>query len=254
MIKRCFAFGCSFTHWFYWPTWADFIGINYDQFYNLGMPGSSNQMVHNRLIEANAFYKFNENDLVLVGVTNFGRLNWLEEIDNKLSWCCHGGPQNWPDNEKTKFLKNHFWKQNYGIYDTWLMVINSTQLFRATNVNFKFIMSMDNSHFMSNEILQLADREIEMSSEIYKNCVSQQSLQEFSKDTNHHPTAIEHFDYAKKYFPELLTEKSSIFMKEISNSINFNCCDEESKIYGQIRARYLNDLAPIDFPMYGKYH
>ena len=33
--KRFFAFGCSYTHWNLNPTWADFIGINFEEYYNL---------------------------------------------------------------------------------------------------------------------------------------------------------------------------------------------------------------------------
>ena len=33
-ISRFFAFGCSYTNWPH-PTWADFIGINFEEYYNL---------------------------------------------------------------------------------------------------------------------------------------------------------------------------------------------------------------------------
>jgi hypothetical protein len=32
MIKRCFAFGCSFTNFHFWPTWADFIEKKFPDF------------------------------------------------------------------------------------------------------------------------------------------------------------------------------------------------------------------------------
>jgi hypothetical protein len=38
--KRFFSFGCSFTKSWENPTWADYVGIEFDNFYNLAMPGS----------------------------------------------------------------------------------------------------------------------------------------------------------------------------------------------------------------------
>jgi len=251
---RCFAFGCSFTHWFYWPTWADFIGINFDEYYNLGMPGSSNRMVHNRLIEANEFYKFNKNDLVLIGITNFGRLNWLEEINGDPSWCCHGGPQNWPSTEKTKFLKNHFWKQNYGIYDTWLMIVNSVQLFDTLGIKNRFVMSLDNRHFLHNEILDLSSKEISMSKKIFQHCVTNQSLQEFSSIEDGHPDPIEHYHYAEQYLKDLITDKSKLYLDEVCKNIDFTCTGEQAEIFGRLKAKYISPRNRIELPLYGNYH
>lgn len=254
MLRRCFSFGCSFTHWFYWPTWADFIGINYEEYYNLAMPGSSNRIIHNRLIEADEFYNFNDQDLVLIGITNFGRFNWLEDKNNEISWCCHGGPQNWPENEKTKFLREKFWKQNYGIYDSWLMIKSAIQLKNFKKFDLRLVMSLDNTHFLNKNILALSDKEISMAKEIYANTVNQISLQEFSKDKNHHPDPIEHFNYAKQNLSDLITDRSTFYLEEILKNIEFTCTGEQSSIYGKLRSRYFNEKSPKHFDMYGKYH
>ena len=34
MSKRLFTFGCSFTSW-KWPTWNDYIGLNFDEYYSI---------------------------------------------------------------------------------------------------------------------------------------------------------------------------------------------------------------------------
>lgn len=254
MISRCFAFGCSFTHWFYWPTWADYIGIGYEEYYNLAMPGSSNRTVHNRVIEANNFYQFTENDLVLIGITNFGRMNWLETKDRNLSWCCHGGPINWPNNDKTRFLKSQFWEERYGIYDTWLMITSLTDLFKAKAVNFHFIMSMDNRHFIDRGLLSLNYKELQMSKKIYNLSLTPLSLQEYSTNPNEHPIAEEHFNYVKKYLPNLLTEESTSYHNEIIDSIDYSCSEEQVKIYSKIRARYLDKKVKNVITLYGSYH
>ena len=63
--KRFFSFGCSFTNYI-WPTWADIIGNDFDFYQNWGAAGSGNHFIFNSIIEADARYNFNENDLVIV--------------------------------------------------------------------------------------------------------------------------------------------------------------------------------------------
>lgn len=73
MYNRFFAFGCSFTG-YYWPTWADIIGQEFgDNFYNLGTSGAGNEFMFHRLTEVHARYKINEKDLIIICWTNFAR-------------------------------------------------------------------------------------------------------------------------------------------------------------------------------------
>lgn len=72
--KRFFAFGCSFTGYF-WPTWADVLATEMPntEYYNLGKCGAGNMFIIQRLLEANAKFKFNEHDLIIVMWTTFCR-------------------------------------------------------------------------------------------------------------------------------------------------------------------------------------
>lgn len=65
--KRVFTFGCSFTKYMY-PTWADIISVELPntEYYNFGKIGSGNLLISNRIAQANAKFKFNEFDLVLI--------------------------------------------------------------------------------------------------------------------------------------------------------------------------------------------
>ena len=72
--KRFFAFGCSFTS-YGWPTWADILSkeiLDVD-YYNFGHCGGGNLMMSIRIAEANARYKFTEDDLVMVMWTTMCR-------------------------------------------------------------------------------------------------------------------------------------------------------------------------------------
>ena len=64
-MKRFFAFGCSYTSYFY-PTWADFIGSNFDEYYNYGQAGSGNRYIFNSIIEANIIHKFTKDDVIFI--------------------------------------------------------------------------------------------------------------------------------------------------------------------------------------------
>jgi len=65
--KRLFTIGCSFTEYFY-PTWANILSksIPDAEFYNLGLSGTSNPFIANRLVEANLKFKLCETDLVVI--------------------------------------------------------------------------------------------------------------------------------------------------------------------------------------------
>jgi hypothetical protein len=63
--KRFFAFGCSFTYYF-WPSWADIIGQDIQFYENWGEWGGGNHFIFNSVVEANQRYKFNKDDLVII--------------------------------------------------------------------------------------------------------------------------------------------------------------------------------------------
>ena len=75
--KRFFSFGCSFTKDWDCPTWSDLIGIQFDEYYNLAMPGSSNTLIMQRFIESDLFYNFNKDtDVIMIGISGFGRMSF----------------------------------------------------------------------------------------------------------------------------------------------------------------------------------
>jgi hypothetical protein len=63
--KRFFAFGCSFTNYF-WPTWADIIGQDMPVYQNWARPGAGNHFIFNSVMEAYTRHQFNKDDLVII--------------------------------------------------------------------------------------------------------------------------------------------------------------------------------------------
>jgi hypothetical protein len=84
MKKRFFSFGCSFTKDWECPTWADYIGVEFEEFYNLAMPGSSNNLIMQRFIEADSYYNFNkETDVIIIAISGLGRYSFPLIINDK---------------------------------------------------------------------------------------------------------------------------------------------------------------------------
>jgi hypothetical protein len=71
--SRLFTFGCSFTR-YAWSMWPEIIAYDLEiPLYNYGRTGAGNQFIANTITQANAKYKFNSNDLVIVCWTNVCR-------------------------------------------------------------------------------------------------------------------------------------------------------------------------------------
>jgi len=88
--KRLFTFGCSFTKYAL-ATWANILGFELNktvgcEFYNFGKCASGNAYISNIISQADQYYNFNFDDLVIVCWTSITREDrW---ITNK--WDCPG--------------------------------------------------------------------------------------------------------------------------------------------------------------------
>jgi hypothetical protein len=72
-VKRLFAFGCSFTK-YYWACWPEIVAEELDvPFYNYGKSGAGNQFIANMITQADIKYKFSKDDLIMVCWTNINR-------------------------------------------------------------------------------------------------------------------------------------------------------------------------------------
>jgi hypothetical protein len=117
-MSRFFAFGCSYTL-YSWATWADFVGANFDEYYNYGRSGCSNTYIMNRVIEADVKFNFNNNDVVMIMLTGLNRFSYLP-IDG--DWATQGDLPSYLYHTKDKkiewFLKN-MWSESFAVYSSW---------------------------------------------------------------------------------------------------------------------------------------
>jgi hypothetical protein len=72
-MKRLFTFGCSFTQYWRWPTWADALGRQYDWFENWGLSGAGNSYILYSLMECHKRHVIGSTDTVYIMWTNTSR-------------------------------------------------------------------------------------------------------------------------------------------------------------------------------------
>ena len=133
-MKRLFAFGCSFTN-YAWPTYADFLGYEFDKYENWGFPGFGNRAIAERVAECHAKNNFNKDDTVLVHWTSHTRNDFhtFKEIEyskdkfihgyfrptNKIGWKTQGnifGGGNLELNYDSKWINNFWDEYSYFMY------------------------------------------------------------------------------------------------------------------------------------------
>ena len=157
-ISRFFAFGCSYTNWPH-PTWADFIGINFEEYYNYGKAGACNTYIANSFIEANNEYQFNnETDIIFIAMSGFGRFSYMAnakgtELDARIyEWETNGDTlftNNEGHPEISKLIGNKIFNYNWAAYNSWISFITMKNILVEKKINHKIIMSINNKHYLT---------------------------------------------------------------------------------------------------------
>ena len=234
MTTRCFAFGCSITSWI-WGTCADFIGSNFDEYYNLGKSGASNTFSSNRLIEANSIFKFNsDTDTVLVGVTGFGRLSFYSD-----GWETHGD-----------ILGKHpeavsIFNSRWGIYNSYIAIKTIKEYLTLRNIKHYIYPAVDYKHWLNDFSLLGLEKEDTLKVMEIENILDiKEPLYEWMRDQRRqkkshpitfndgevemHPTQQEHFLYMCMQFPEFNTSTSQHTYQLLEKAL----CLESKKLQG----------------------
>ena len=147
MYKRFFAFGCSFTS-YYWPTWADIIGQEFgNNFYNLAMCGAGNEFVFHRLTEAHARHNITKDDLVIICWSNFAR----EDRYMQGKWRMSG-------NIFTQRRYSQHWVKKYfdlrgSLLKTSSVIAGATHLLDTTNCDYVYTSMVPMNQIDQNDII-----------------------------------------------------------------------------------------------------
>jgi len=204
--KRFFAFGCSFTN-YRWPTWADIIAteMSHAEYGNFGIPGSGNETILCRVVEADKRFVFNTDDLIMIMWTTMCR----EDRWASGGWKMTGNIFNQSEYDEN-FVASFADPKGYLIKN--MAVMSSTRryvystnanLFTMTATPFDHQQNTDDPQIQGildlysfdNELVQDSLFEVEMNSEWG---ISHQYLKNQIMYTDYHPTPIRYYNYLSK--------------------------------------------------------
>jgi len=263
--KRCFAFGCSFTN-YNWPTCADLIGSNFDNYYNFGRPGSDNTYALNRLTDSHSFFHLNpDTDFVIFGTTAFGRFSFW---DKNNAWVTAGDIDFERSNIEYKEQNTFSVTQNYTPTYAAYRSINAIKMFKY------FLQSMDIPHIIfpaidnvqyymdsmyypdnlhvglwaieeAEKLLDLYSIKFSMEEFIIENPQNRSQTKFICENfIDSHPTTAIHYKYLQRFLPDF----DSDIVKEIVSKFNMteykyikDCKDYMANVYIN-RYRKDNDI------------
>jgi hypothetical protein len=229
MKGRLFTFGCSFTE-YKWPTWADLLGQEFQEYYNFGQCGGGNLFIACSIAEANARYKFTPEDTVLVMWTNVTR----EDRYLDIAWFTPGNILNsecYPEDFKEKFITIK------GCYVRDLALISATDnMLMGIDCDYHFMSVVDMDNYDQYENVDKADAFSDIT-KLYKTTLSKfkPSVHKvvFGYDwwsipmykggphrQDPHPMPLQHIEYINKVLPEFKFSGNTLTLaKEISMEV-----------------------------------
>jgi hypothetical protein len=133
-MKRLFTFGCSFTK-YVWPTWADFLGLEFDHAENWGVHGIGNVAIANRVAECHSKNKFTKDDTIVIQWSSHIRHDYhtfrkAPKGRNAMSWKTKGSMFNYLNKDlyDTDWIMKFFDERSYIMYSLNSMVLVKTLL------------------------------------------------------------------------------------------------------------------------------
>lgn len=239
--SRCFALGCSYTRWYY-ATVADYVGTNFDEYRNLGIPGADHNTILNQLIWANEQFKFTSDDLVIVNTTNFGRFSYW---DSDKQQFIHRGDI-WPLSHRLdeEPLRIREWTQNFDS-DYWA-IYRSVQalklikyLLASTGTRYVIYGGVSNLQFQGkdpdcdkliaemNLVLDITETIDEHSARTRPSKEEHGQRFETGYQEIYHPSQTQHYRYFQEHFKEYDSSKSKDFYDRANkNMITSSAMDQ----------------------------
>lgn len=264
-MTRLFAFGCSYTRYSY-ATWADLIGVNYDEFYNFGRGGASNTYIMNKFIEADSMFNFSSDDTVIVMLTGIGRFSYYH---NKKTWATHGDMFEYHHNTKDPVIKEfvtNMYSEDWGIYSAWIAAKTIKSILTLKNVKHKILMGIDNRNYLRTDGCKWRHQDlimqIDKTKEIYDLLDVKETVDEWltrqkfdrsefitwqnNKQLDGHPTPRMHSLFAKEHLSEFYTDKSDSFLKELERGF-VNTSQQQQAQRFEIEFNHLNKANNYNF-------
>ena len=214
--KRLFAFGCSFTE-YKWATWANILGYEFDcEFHNFGKSGAGNSYIANQITQANNYFKFNKDDLVIVSWTNISR---EDRWSSTKGWVTPGNIYSQQDYDKN-FVRNWANDIHFALRDFSNIDLIKKYLDDVTNYHFISMCDITKQINQWEGASKQSNQQIESIIELYKDSLelilpsfydvlwNGNIDKKWKKDwreihphfSDGHPTILEHYKYLNSVF------------------------------------------------------
>lgn len=238
-MKRLFTYGCSYTKWGY-PTWADYIGVNFDEYYNRGKGGYCNTHCFDLMIQDCYTFKFNpETDVVLFGTTGVNRFTWF---DGDL-WHHHGDLDNWLDGGskiKAKAFHQTMWNIHWACIRTGQAIINAKSLLSSLKIPHRIFEAVSWQHWLTNaeqiNLNHYAQKKLRLAAHCLDPWPSIDTYVIPYKEggykerwypsvngnfTDGHPPSYIYYDYVKEFLSDFITETTDEFYRQTIDRFYF---------------------------------
>lgn len=244
-MSKLYTFGCSFTQYWRWPTWADALGQQYNHFENWGLCGAGNSYILWSLIECNQRNNLGANDDVWIMWTNTSR----EDRYVKDRWL-EGGNVYWTAGSAlpAEYVKKFACERGYLIRDL-ANIAAAKQLLDHWGCRYKFLSMVPLSQ--TNEQTGLGynpdndtgeDRDVRTLYQSVLNCIAPSVFEtvfdncwfdqggipdQFDpKRRDFHPTPAEHVEYLDRIAPGLINTDTKNWMSQcqqqaLDNTLNW---------------------------------
>ena len=248
MNKRLFTFGCSFTNW-KWPSWNDYIGLNFDEYYSLGCGGADNRYILYRFLEADRKYKFTSDDTIMVMFTSFNRMSYVGENNFRIHNIGDLVDHN---------VKAHPIGKNYNfataVYDSCIAIQSIESILESKNVKYEFLQSMKHNFYhddfeMGGEVKDHLDyclglfKYPVMENWVYENYdfLKEKIIWQDEGNQDGHPTMKHHLDFVKEFFPQYITDKVIQYYDINQEKFSDENTEQQEEIYRDIQKEFFEN-------------
>tara|TARA_X000001036_G_C20690094_1_gene809083 strand:- start:1868 stop:2635 length:768 start_codon:yes stop_codon:yes gene_type:complete len=232
--KRMWAFGCSYTRWC-WPTWADYIGTNFEEYINTAQGGADNFNILHKFIKYNNKFKFGKDDYVFIMLTSFNRFSYVHNNIIKTTGDL-------VDND----IKEHELLKNFN-FDTAAYynctIINALKkICSLSDFNFEILHGLPPKFLVNRATIPktfnftyedeiIMDDWVQSNYDFDTNRVMWKNNQTFDG----HPTLKHHFDFVKEFFPQYINENAIEYYNQNKKIFTNSSQQDQEKVFNKYR-------------------
>ena len=103
-VRTLYTSGCSYTH-YNWPTWSDYLGVAFDDYYNVGCSAAGNRFIFNHIAWLITNNKIKPQDTVIIQWSALSREDRI--LTNNDRWTVAGNI-NYQDTYDDNFINKYF--------------------------------------------------------------------------------------------------------------------------------------------------